>query len=374
MLSIALKTLLSHRGKLLTGIAGVVFSLVLMNVQGGLYLGLMRKASLLIDHCDADFWVCNRQIENVDLARDIPEIWMNRLRGLPGIDRVDPYIVGKGTAARRDGGMEDVWIVGSNAATMTGTAWSFLSGSPRDLRRPDSVSFDEVDRRKLGNPKVGDWVEVNGHHARLAAETQGITGFITMPYLFTTLDTARRLSNVSPGFCSFFLVKVRAGRDRARLIAAARQRVPDAAIYTPDEFAAVSQDYWMKRTGIGVSFGASTFLGLLVGLLMVGQSLYALALDHVEDFATLKALGADDRHVGAIVLVQSLTIALAGSLLGIAIVAGVRQCWSSPLAPVEIRPPLVGLSVLVVFVICLAASLLPYVRIRRVDPAVVLQG
>src|SRR5438105_6077115 len=64
--SFALKTLLSDRGKLLTGLAGVIFSLVLVNVQGGLCLGLMRKASLLIDHCDADLWVGHRMIENVD--------------------------------------------------------------------------------------------------------------------------------------------------------------------------------------------------------------------------------------------------------------------------------------------------------------------
>ena len=101
MFSFALKTLLCDRGKLLTGLAGVVFSLVLVNIQGGLYLGLMRKASVLIDHCDADLWVGQRKIENVDLARDIPEAWMNRLRGVPGVERVAPYIVGKGTATLR---------------------------------------------------------------------------------------------------------------------------------------------------------------------------------------------------------------------------------------------------------------------------------
>ena len=370
----SLKTLFSHRGKLLTGVAGVVFSLVLMNVQGGLYLGLMKKASLLVDHCDADFWVCHKRIENVDLARDIPELWMNRLRGLPEIDSVEPYIVGKGTATRSDGGMEDVWIVGSSPRTMTGSAWRFASGSARDLRRPAAISFDSVDQRKLGYTRLGDWVEVNGHHARLAAQTDGITGFITMPYLFTTLETARTLSNTRPGYCSFFLVKARPGRDPARVAGAIQRRVPDATVFTPGEFAALSQDYWMNRTGIGISFGASTFLGLFVGLLMVGQSLYAVAVDHVGDFATLKALGADARHIFGMVLAQSMTIAAAGSLAGIAIVAAIRRFWSSPLAPVDIRPPLVGLSILIVVAICLAASLLPCIRIRRIDPAIVMQG
>ena len=374
MFSFALKTLLSDRGKLLTGLAGVIFSLVLVNVQGGLCLGLMRKASLLIDHCDADLWVGHRMIENVDFAHDIPEAWINRIRGVAGVERAEPYIVGKGMATLPDGGFEDVWIIGSDPASMLGTGWGFIDGSPEDLKRPNAVSFDEIDAHKLGNPKLGDWLEVNGHRAKLVARTSGITGFVTTPYLFTTLDTARGLSNIAAGYCSFFLVKAAPGEDVGQLLADVRSQLPDAIVRTPQEFAQISQDYWMKRTGIGISFGASTLLGLLVGLMMVGQSLYALALDHTADYATLKALGAEDRHVCGVILLQSLSIAAAGSVVGIAIVLAIRQFWSSPLAPVEIPFALVGIAVVFVFVICLTASLLPYVRIRRIDPAVVLQG
>ena len=278
----ALKTLLSDRGKLLTGLAGVVFSLVLVSVQGGLYLGLMRKASVLIDHCAADLWVGHRQVENVDLAREIPETWLNRLCGIPGVEAAEPYIVGKGTASFPGGHQEDIWIIGADPASKLGSAWGFVEGTAEDLTRPDGVSFDVVDTAKLGHPRVGDWLEVNGRRTQFVARTSGITGFITMPYLFTSLETARRLAPITPGTCSFFLLKLEPGADRGRVLAAARSRVPDAAVFTPSEFARISQDYWMKRTGIGISFGASTLLGLLVGLMMVGQSLYALALDHLD--------------------------------------------------------------------------------------------
>lgn len=365
---------MSDRGKLLTGLAGVIFSLVLVNVQGGLCLGLIRKASLLVDHCQADLWVGHRMIENVDFAGDIPESWVNRLRGVPGVAQAEPYLVGKGMATLPDGGFEDVWVIGSDPATMMGSGWSFAEGSIEDLKRPDAVSFDEVDAHKLGNPKVGDWIEVNGHRAKLVAKTRGITGFVTTPYLFTTLETARRLSNTTPRYCSFFLVQAEPGVDVAQLQADVRERVPDAVVHTPEEFAKVSQDYWMQRTGIGISFGASTLLGLTVGLMMVAQSLYALALDHIGDYATLKALGADDRRVCGVILLQALTIGGVGSFVGLTIVLAIRQFWSSPLAPVEIPMVLLGGGLVLVFLICLAASLLPYLRIRRIDPAVVLQG
>jgi putative ABC transport system permease protein len=370
----ALKTLLSDRGKLLTGLAGVIFSLVLVNVQGGLFLGLMHKASVLIDHCDADLWIGHQGIENVDFAQDIPELWINRIRGIEGVERVEPYIVGKGIATLPDGGFEDVWVIGSDPASMMGTGWSFVAGSCEDLKRPDAVSFDDVDASKLGNPRVGDWLEVNGHRAKFVARTRGITGFVTTPYLFTTLETARRLSNMHAGYCSFFLVKAQGGADIERLRREIAAQLPDVLVHTPREFARISQNYWMKRTGIGVSFGAATGLGLLVGLMMVAQSLYALALDHIGDFATLKALGAEDRQVCGVIVHQSVAIAAVGSAAGLAIVLAIRQCWWSPLAPIDIPPALAGCSVVFVFAICLVASLLPYLRIRSVDPATVLQG
>lgn len=374
MLAFALKTLASDRSKLLTGLVGVVFSLVLVNVQGGLYLGLMRKASLLVDHCDADLWVTHKQVENVDLAREIPDEWRQRLRGLPGVRDVEPYIVGKGTASLSNGHMEDVWVIGSAPDTMLGSAWGFTAGSRHDLKRPNGVSFDEVDSTKLGNPSIGDWMEVNGQRTRIVARTRGITGFITMPYLFTTYETALRLSRNTPGTSSFFLVKLKPGYDTKKIRAAMQARVPDANVYTPQEFAGISQDYWMKRTGIGVSFGAATLLGLLVGLAVVGQSLYAMALNHLEDYATLKALGAEDRDVCRVILVQALSIGGVGSLMGILGVALIRRTWNSPLAPVEIPPLLTGGSIGLMFVICLLAALVPYLRIRRVDPATVLMG
>jgi putative ABC transport system permease protein len=277
-------------------------------------------------------------------------------------------------ATLADGGYEDVWIVGSDPATMRGSAWKFEVGTRDDLNRPHAVSLDVVDAGKLGHPHVGDLIEVNGRRARVAALTRGITGFVTTPYLFTTLSNARELAGMAEGYCSYLLVKAVPGANLDELRASVQSALPDADVFSPEELAQLSQDYWMKRTGIGASFGAATLLGLFVGLLMVAQSLYALALDHLNDYATLKAIGADDSQVLRVIVFQSLTIAATGSVLGLAIVAGVHSVWSSPIAPIAIPRTLQAAGVVFVFALCLAASILPFLRIRQVDPAIVLQG
>jgi putative ABC transport system permease protein len=217
-------------------------------------------------------------------------------------------------------------------------------------------------------------VEINRRRARIVAKTNGIQNFMTTPVVFTTLDSARRFTNIRADDCSYVLITAEEGVDPKSLAASIERAVPDAGVFTAAEFQSVSERYWMKRTGIGLSFGIATLLGLVVGLLMVMQSLYALSLDHLTEYATLKAIGAEDRAIGGVIIAQAMSVAACGSIVGVSLVLAIQHVVSSPIAPIEIPPALLCGGVLIVFVICLAATILPAFRIRRVDPAVVLQG
>jgi putative ABC transport system permease protein len=129
----------------------------------------------------------------------------------------------------------------------------------------------------------------------------------------------------------------------------------------------------MTRTGLGISFGAATLLGLLVGVVMVAQTLYAMVLDRLGEFGTLKAIGATEKQVYSLLLIQAVIMATAGSTAALVLVAGIQHFYSTPRAPIVIPWWLALGSCLLVLGICLMASLLPYLRIRKVDPAVVLQ-
>jgi putative ABC transport system permease protein len=267
-----------------------------------------------------------------------------------------------------------VWVLGADPRTSLGRGWDYTAGGPAELRRPDSVSVDECDADKLRGAEIGTLFEVNGRKARVVATTHGILPFTTTPYLFTSLENARAYTATAPGDCSYFLVRLQPGADRAAVAAEIQERLPELRALTSEQLGDLSQQYWMSRTGIGISFGAATLLGLLVGLTMIAQSLYALALDHLADYATLKAIGADDRQVGAVVVWQALAIAAAGSIVGVTLVLFTQRTMSSPIAPIELPMSLVVTGVAAVVGICLAATVLPALRIRRVDPALVLQG
>lgn len=372
---LALKSLIADRGKLLTSLLGVTFAVVLVNLQGGLLIGLLRKSSLLIDYGGADVWVGHRHMNNVDMGNFIPERWVHRVRSVEGVERADPYLVASGLANLRSGESELVLVIGCDPASLLGNAWSMAEGDAADIRHPDAILVDVYSAERLGGVRVGDVLEINHRQARVVGLTKGIVGFTNNPYIFTTLDRVRTFTNgVPPGQCSYFLVRAKPGEDVPALAARLRARVPELDVHERDDWSRICMEFWLIRTGIGMSFGLATFLGLLVGLAVSAQTLYASVSERIKEFATLKAMGATDRYVSKFLITQALGIAFLGSLAGLAGATALARSMSNPAAPVALTREVMATSVFLIVAVCLIAAWLPYRRLRQVDPASVLRG
>jgi putative ABC transport system permease protein len=374
---LAIKAMFGDRGKLMTSLLGVTFSVVLVNLQGGLFWGLIQKASLLVDYSEADIWVGHKHMNNVDVGTYIPERWIHRIRSLPDVERADPYLVAFCEATMPDGQFETVILVGCDADSLLGNASLMAEGDRKAVRLPDGVIVDECDAYKLGEVRIGDIREINGHRARIVGLTSGIVGFTTSPYVFTTLERARShfgAYGVRPDQCSYYLVKAKPGADVDALCARIRQRLPDLDVYDRQTYSRICMTYWLTRTGIGISFGLATFLGLLVGLAVVAQTLYATVAERVKEFAMLKALGAADRSISRLLLAQALGNAMIGSVLGLMTAFALGRLLTSPRAPVELTKEVAAASVLLTVLVCLVGAVLPYWRIRGIDPAGVLRA
>jgi putative ABC transport system permease protein len=373
---LAIKAMLADRAKLITTLLGITFSVVLVNLQGGLLVGLIQKTSLLVDYGQADIWVGHRYMSNVDISPPIPDRWIERIRRLNGVERADRYVIVGSYAMLPDGHQEQVLVVGVEPASLLGNPATTAEGSREAVRQPDGILIDAYDAHRLGDCKIGDVRELNGHRARVVGMTEGIVGFTTTPYIFTTLERARTKygTGIARDQCSYFLVKAKPGTDLARLCAEIRTQVPELEVYDRATYRRVCMQYWLTRTGIGISFGLAAFLGLLVGLAVVAQTLYAAVNERVREFGALKALGADDLCIGRFILAQALGSAVLGSLVGLAASWVIAELVRSPKAPVMLTWQVAAISVGLIGLICLLAAWLPYWRIRNIDPATTLRS
>ncbi|MCH2185833.1 FtsX-like permease family protein, partial [Myxococcota bacterium] len=77
---------------------------------------------------------------------------------------------------------------------------------------------------------------------------------------------------------------------------------------------------WETSTPVSLILLVGVTLGFLAGVVISYQILYTEVLDHMAEFATLKAMGYGDRFIQLVVVVEALFLSVVGFLP--AIVAG----------------------------------------------------
>ena len=139
---------------------------------------------------------------------------------------------------------------------------------------------------------------------------------------------------------------------------------------TLDEYIAREKEYWNRRTPIGFVLTAGLLVGFAVGSVIVYQILYTDVLDHLHEYATLKAIGYTDRQLISVVFQQSVILSAIGFLPGLALSAWVyhlvREVARLP-AELTIERA-VGVLALTI-AMCLVAGALAMRKLRAADPA-----
>src|SRR4029077_4742415 len=138
-----------------------------------------------------------------------------------------------------------------------------------------------------------------------------------VPSLFKSYRNAARYLGVGPEDGMYVLLRVDKQYSVSDVQRKRKQRLPEGDVLTREEFAHKSRMYWVSKTGAGSAILTAAVLGFLIGLVVVSQTVYANTMENIEEYATLKALGASQSFVARIVLTQALICGVLGSILGL---------------------------------------------------------
>lgn len=374
-LRIARRNLLYDRRRFAASVAGVGFAVTLVIVQLGLFQGLAANASQVIDRSPGDVWITGRNTGNFQWGQPIPRRTLDVARGTQGVAWATELVVGWTQLRHPEGGMQQLEVVGFDPRFRVGAPWNVVSGSLEELDIPGRIVLDRSSMQKVGAFGVGDYREVRDRRVRIAGVTDGITSFTTVPFVFSSLDTARMLTGyVGPDDTVYVVAGLAPDASSNDAVAALRRRLPHLDVFSRDAFSWRTRRYWMFETGMGIGFLLTSALAIAVGTVIVSQNIYAATTEHFAEYGTLKAMGMSRRSLASVVVAQGILSGVAGSfpgcLMGVAVVGAIRRRGLEAALSAE----LLGITTIIAILTCALAAATSVRRLRRLEPAFVFRG
>lgn len=371
---LARRNLFHDRIRLLVTLTGIAFSVVLMAVQWGLFRGFATSTTGIIDHSQADFWITAKNTTYLEQAMPFNERKYYQVLATPGVGQAIKYIVRWSYWKEANGHSEAIAVVGCDPDASLGGPYNVVAGDAQQLKQPNAVIIDRMYAEKLGVHAIGDMVEVNQYRAKVVGFTNGIRAFTTSPYVFTTFKRAQDFTVIDPDQVIFVLVKAAPGADIKKLKAELQRRLPDNDVFETSEFSASTRNYWMFTTGAGIAVLMAAALGLVVGIAVVAQTIYATTMDHIREYGTLKAMGAPNSYVLGVIMQQAVIAAAMGYAIGMAVsifvVHGAAKGGANILLSWQTACGLFVMTVLM----CVIAAVVSVKKILSLDPAMVFKG
>jgi putative ABC transport system permease protein len=372
ILTLASRNLFHDRVRLVATVVGIVFSIVLVTVQLGVFLSFERMVTTMIDHAQADFWIVPSETKSFEDSSLLAGRERLQALSINGVTAAVPVVAGYASWRKPNGGASTpVLVVGTPETSAGLQPWNVVEGSIHDLSMPEAVAIDQSYFDELGIGQIGEHAEINNQKARVVAVTKGIRSFTTMPNVFTSIEWARAYLGVPPNEANYFILRIAPNVDAATVRSQLAARLSDAEVLTSEQFRHRTRQFWLFDTGAGAALLGSAILGIIVGTIIVAQTLYSSTKDHLKEFATLRAIGSSCGYILKVILGQALLSAVIGFSIAASIDLALVKMTADAALPIVMTPGLtLGLFALTV-TMCVIAAISAIRVVMRIDPALV---
>lgn len=386
MLQLAIKMLFGDSAKYLMLVFGIMFATFLMIQQSSVFCGLMLWTTATLKNAAAPIWVVETEVRQVNQTIAMRDTDLGRVRSVKGVDWAMPLYSGVQNVRLDDGSLTVVQLLGIDATTFAGAPTKMIEGSIEALRQPHAVIVDDLATKRLSQDpkhplKIGSTFEINDQEARIVGICKAMRSFTGGPYIWTTYDRALAYAPPQRKQLSAILVSPAAGEHLENVASEIEKRTHLKAYVntgfkqSPRDFNTATIFWYIKNTGIPVSFGTTVLVGFIVGVAISCQTFYLFVLDNLRHYGALKAMGASTLKLCLMLLAQVSVVGAVGYGIGLFLAAQFGLFAIKNLQPPFYMPDIIPFAVLgVMLLICSLASLLGILRVAWLDAAVVFRG
>jgi putative ABC transport system permease protein len=320
--------------------------------------------------------VASKGVQNFDFAKPFPDERLKLIHGRAELSWAKPISLSWGFLKLPDGAQELVEIIGYDPAAPVGGPWDMASGAPGDVGGGANMIVDESAAQRLGKLRLGSLWELNDRSIKLVGVSRSAKTFTTAPIVFTSYVLAQDMTpDVSrQATAAYIAIKLRNPADVERVAKALRHDLPDNEILTTSAFVERTILYWTVQTGMGAAFCLTAVLGLVVGAGTIGQTVFANTMEHLGEFATLKAMGATARDLNTIILAQAAIDASVGFWIAVPLALLSKAPLEKTGVTLAVDLKLIAALFCVALAVALGAAYFSIRRVQNLDPATVFRS
>jgi putative ABC transport system permease protein len=385
MIRLALKMLFGDTAKYLMLVVGLFFATFLIVQQASVFCGLMSWTTSTLNNVGAPIFVVEERVDQINETNPLRDTDVARVRSVGAVKWAMPLYSGIQRVRLDDGSYKTVQLLGIDSASLAGAPSRMIEGNIEDLRLPNTVIIDELAVTRLARSpqhpiRVGDRFEINDIEARVVGICDAKRSFTGGPYVWTTYERALQYTPASRKMLSAVIAAPIDDLDPDQAAAEIRRTTGLRAFVNrgfggnPNDFNTSTIWWYVRNTGIPVSFGTTVIIGLIVGIAISCQTFYAFVLDNIRHLGALKAMGMSNPRLSGILLIQSATVGIIGFGIGLLVCSGFAYVAIRNQQPPFMMPwqiPVVAFGI--IQTICCIAAMLGIIRLSAYEPAMVFR-
>lgn len=388
------KNLWQDKLRFFLSVLGVTLAVILITVIQGFLWGIYKQLAAYPTNSGADFWVAQEGVESLMMTYSvIPGTVKENLLKVSEIEEVTGIYYFPAIFDHADI-KAPVTVIGYDTNRELGRPWSIVEGdllkkfplvsylSKRAAEqtrvfhkqlKEGEVIFDKA-LSELYGLRVGDRVEIMDRDFRIVGFSGDTASWIAAPLFVSREEAARLLGLRSGEFYNFILVRLKPHENADLVKRKIIGRIPDIEVWKTREL--IRNDKVLMDDLFLGPILMMTFIAFVIGVLIIGLTIYTTTLQKIREYGILKAIGAGNGRLYTIVLIQTFLISLLGFFFGGAVSVYLDFLTNRQLDTkfmVTVTPSNLTLIFAATLLMSLIASYLPARRVFYIDPSLVFK-
>ena len=312
--SLAWLNLKHRKTRTIAALTGVAMAIVLIFLQLGFYRAAFTSAVMILKQFSFDVVLVSKEYVYLRQSGSIPRLRLDQARSVKGIRNVSPLYMGvalvqmPGLDAKRE-----VAVIGIDPED---NVWTY-KGKQDKLRLLSEVDTVLLDTKVGPGYELlgkGQTIEIDGHRVKIVDDFIHGPGFTGSAALMAgDLTYARIFKLPDRNAVTMGLITLQNGVNPDKIKAELSSFLPrDVKVLTRDELDKGEQNWSINIKPVGIMFSSGLLLAFIVGAVILYQILATEIINHLKEYATLKAMGSSRFTLNMLVWKQAILYAVLG--------------------------------------------------------------